>query len=193
MDETQVLTQLAHHSASVTKHERSDLSSHSEFDSLPCLPPHSTFHSLISHFPLQSFSPLFGPIIFVCALLLPLSLCSSPFIYAIISHLHSVSFLFMLLSRLVHMLPISLKCILSAFPACLFPPSPRATALGPLFVSQKPECQPTDKPQLRLIINIVVEAAVQVGDPARTGRKRGKRSQGHVIIKGRLKKKKKAV
>lgn len=86
--------------------------------------------------------------------------------------------------------PISLKCILSLVLARLFLPSPRTIGLRPLFVSQKPECQPTGKLQLRLIINIVVEAEVQVGVPARTGRKSEKRSQGRVIIKGRLKKKK---
>lgn len=59
---------------------------------------------------------------------------------------------------------ISLECSL----ACLFLPSPRTTALRPLCVSQKPECLPTDKLQLHLIINIVGESEVQVGDTART-------------------------
>lgn len=113
IDEMKVLAQLAHHSPSVTKHERSDLSPIQSLIHSP-VSLHTQPFTLISHFPLQSFSPLFGPIIFVCALLLLLSLCSSPFIYSIISHLHSVSFLFMLLSYLslwnvFHPLP-SLVC-----------------------------------------------------------------------------------
>lgn len=61
--------------------------------------------------------------------------------------------------------------------------SPRTTALRALRVSQKPECRPTDKLELHLIINSAGESEVQVGGMARTRRKREKRSKGHVIIK----------
>lgn len=131
------------------------------------LPSRSTFHSLISHFPLQSFSPLFGPIIFVCALLLLLSLCSSPFIYSIISHLHSVSFLFMLLSRLMHML---------LFLWNVFYPLPSLVCFCHHHVQLPSGLLSLRNPSVRqqincnyLIINIVVESEVQVGDTARTG------------------------
>lgn len=142
---------LAHHSPSVTTHEEWPLLPFGVWFT-PRLPSHSTFHSLISHFALQSFPPLFGPIIFVCALLLLLSLCCSPFIYSIIFHLHSLSFPFMLLSRLMHML-LSLWNVFYPWPSLVCFCHHKAQLPSGLSVLQ---CQPTDKLQLHLIINTVV-------------------------------------
>ena len=67
---------------------------------------HSTFPSIISHFSPQPFPPLFGPIIFLFALLLLPSVYASSFIYCgIISHLRSVLFLAFIFASRAHTLP----------------------------------------------------------------------------------------
>ncbi len=99
-------------------------------------PSHSTLHSIISHFPLQPFSFLFGPIIFLFAALLLLSVSPSFFIWCrIISHLHSISvlaYLFLPLSSSLILIlsPFSENCFFSPLSTVCLIPSPCMTALG---------------------------------------------------------------
>lgn len=162
IDEMQVLAQLAHRSPSVTKHQRSDLSSHSGFDSLPSP---LTLNLSLSHLSFSStvIFPSLWPNYF-CLCCAPLAPALQLSLYIEHNFPSSVRISFYALIPPHAQGLISLECSL----ACLFLPSPRTTALRPLCVSQKPECLPTDKPQLHLIINIVGESEVQVGETART-------------------------
>lgn len=137
MDEMGVFPRLAHHSISAMKRIGNVLSSVSLSPLLlRYLISHSTFPSIISHFPLQPLFPLFGPIIFLSTLLLLHSVSPSSSIQCgIISHFHSVSLLAYIFASPVRSRPCTHALLpprnaFSLRPPRLFPPYPHATALG---------------------------------------------------------------
>lgn len=138
MDEMGVFPWLAHHSTSVLKHRGNVLSSVSRFYSLHCFSfispsSHSTFPSIISHFPLH-FPPSLWPNYFsLCST--PSALCLPIFFYIVLYNfqssfsLISCIYLFFCLSR-AHTLSFLSELHLAWHPPRAFLQSSHMTALG---------------------------------------------------------------